>query len=107
MAWRAPIPLSLSKTGRSMYFLGGSILHLEWGEHMDVKKPDLTREYDRSKLRNWMTNARRHGREDLYQDAFRQLCRLEGRDLEDPLAADFAAVMRALEEALTQEAGRT
>src|SRR3954452_11954980 len=54
-----------------------------------------------------MTNAKRLGRNDVYQDAFRQLCRVEGRDLSDPLAAEFAAVMRALEEVLTQEAGKT
>ena len=31
----------------------------------------------------------------------------EGRNIEDPLEAEFAAVMRALEEALTEESGRT
>jgi hypothetical protein len=72
-----------------------------------AKKPDLTNEWDKGRLRNWMANARRNGREDVYQDAFRQLCRIEGRDLDDPLSAEFAAVMSALEEALTQEAGKT
>lgn len=42
-----------------------------------------------------------------YRDAFRQLCRVEGRDLSDPLEAEFSVVMRALEEALTEEAGKT
>jgi hypothetical protein len=74
---------------------------------MEAKTPDLASEWDKDKLRNWMANARRLGREDVYQEAFRQLCRIEGRDLTDPLAAEFAGVMRALEQALTEEAGKT
>lgn len=74
---------------------------------MVASKPDLSNEWDRDKLRNWLANARRLGREDVYRDAFRQLCRVEGRNLDDPLDAEFAAVMRALEEALTEEAGKT
>jgi hypothetical protein len=74
---------------------------------MTDKTPDLTNEWDEGKLRNWMVNAKRLGRDDIYQAAFRQLCRIEGRDLDDPLGAEFAGVMRALEEALTEEAGKT
>jgi hypothetical protein len=69
--------------------------------------PELTNEWDEDKLRNWMANAKRLGRDDIYRAAFRQLCRIERRDFHDPLAAEFAGVMRALEEALTQEAGKT
>jgi hypothetical protein len=69
--------------------------------------PDLSNEWDKEKLRNWMANAKRLGRDDVYQSAFRQLCRAEGRNINDPLEAEFAAVMRALEEALTEESGRT
>jgi hypothetical protein len=58
--------------------------------------PDLTSEWDKEKLRNWMANAKRLGRDDVYQAAFRQLCRVEGRNIEDPLEAEFAIVMRAL-----------
>ena len=54
-----------------------------------------------------MNNAKRLGRHDVYQIALRQLCRVEGRNIDDPLEAEFAIVMRALEEALTEEAGRT
>jgi hypothetical protein len=54
-----------------------------------------------------MKNAKRLGRDDVYEIAFRQLCRVEGRDINDPLEADFAMVMRALEEALTAEAGKS
>lgn len=74
---------------------------------MGAKAPDLSEEWDQQTLRNWMANARRLGRDDVYQAALRQLCRIEGRDIDDPLAADFAAVMRALEEALSEQNGRT
>jgi hypothetical protein len=69
--------------------------------------PDLKDEWNRDKLRNWMKNAKRLGRDDIYQMALRQLCKVEGRNIEDPLEADFATVMRALDEALTAEAGKT
>ncbi|UGY27321.1 hypothetical protein HU675_0011480 [Bradyrhizobium septentrionale] len=67
----------------------------------------ISDEWDKQKLRNFMENARRHSRSDIYEAAFRQLCRVEGRNIDDPLEAEFAAVMRALEEALTEEAGKT
>jgi hypothetical protein len=72
-----------------------------------MQAPDLSNEWDRDKLRNWMANARRHEREDIYREAFKQLCRIEGRNIDDPLESEFAVVMRALEEALTEEAGKT
>ncbi len=74
---------------------------------MAATKPDLSNVWDKDKLRNWMANARRLGREDVYQEAFRQLCRIEGRNIDDPLESEFASVMRALEEALTEESGKT
>ena len=40
-------------------------------------------------------------------DAVRQIARIEGQNIDDPLEADFAIVMRALEEALTAESGQT
>ncbi|MEH2709851.1 hypothetical protein ABIF21_004160 [Bradyrhizobium elkanii] len=67
----------------------------------------ISDEWDKQKLRNFMENARRHSRSDIYEAAFRQLCRVEGRNIDDPLEAEFATVMRALEEALTEEAGKT
>ena len=70
-------------------------------------KPDLSNEWDKGKLRNWMANAKRLGRDDVYQGALRQLRHFEGRNIDDPLEAEFASVMRALEEALTEESGRT
>jgi hypothetical protein len=74
---------------------------------MTNAKLDLSSEWDKDKLKTWMANARRLGREDVYQLAFRQLCRAEGRNIDDPLEADFASVMRALEQALTEESGKT
>jgi hypothetical protein len=74
---------------------------------MAVAVPDLSNEWDKGKLRNWMSNAKRHNRDDIYQAAFRQLCRIEGRNIDDPLESEFAVVMRALEEALSEESGTT
>jgi hypothetical protein len=69
--------------------------------------PHLSNEWDSDRLRNWMKNAKRLRRNDVYQVALRQLCRVEGRNIDDPLESEFATVMRALEEALTEEAGKT
>ncbi len=74
---------------------------------MAIAVPDLSNEWDKEKLRNWIVNAKRHKRDDIYQAAFRQLCRIEGRNIDDPLEAEFAIVMRALEEALSEESGKT
>ena len=46
-------------------------------------------------FRDLMTNAKRLGRDDVYQDAFRQLCGAEGRNIADPLESEFANVMSA------------
>jgi hypothetical protein len=74
---------------------------------MNTPIPDLSNEWDRDKRKNWMKNSKRLGRDDVYQIAFRQLCRVEGRNIDDPLEAEFAMVMRALEQAMTEEAGKT
>ena len=71
------------------------------------KIPDVSNEWDKAKLRTLMENARRLKRDDVYKLALRQLCRAEGRNIEDPLEAQFEIVMRALEEALTEQSGRT
>jgi len=75
--------------------------------YSSIPAPDLSNEWDRDKLRNWMKNAKRLGRDDIYQAAFKQLCRVEGRNIDDPLESEFAVVMRALEEAMSEEAGKT
>jgi len=69
--------------------------------------PDVSNEWDKDKLRTLMANAKRLGRKDVDDLAFRQLCRVEGRKFDDPLESEFASVMRALEEALTDERGKT
>ena len=74
---------------------------------MSTLVPDLSNEWNKDKLRNWMANAKRLGRDDVYRGALTQLCRVEGRNIDDPLESDFAVVMRALEEAMTAEAGKT
>ena len=54
----------------------------------------LDNKWERQKLRNWMAKAKRLGRDDVYRAALRQLCRVEGRNIDDPLESDFAIVMR-------------
>ncbi len=72
-----------------------------------ARKQDVSEEWDQDKLRTIMKNAKRLARADAFQDAFRQLCRSQGRNIDDPLDADFAGVMMALEEALSEETGAT
>lgn len=78
---------------------------LETWEEM-MKKP--ASEYtDQSSLRTLMRNAKRLGRDDVWQQAFRRLCELEGLNQTDPLHRDFYATLRAYEELLTEKNGRT
>jgi hypothetical protein len=74
---------------------------------LNIKKLDLSIEWDATKLRNLMANAKKLGRDDVYFDAVRQIARIEGQNIADPLEADFAITMKALEEALTAESGQT
>ncbi|MGD0764062.1 MAG: hypothetical protein ABR929_12895 [Roseiarcus sp.] len=68
----------------------------------------LISEYtDRSELRGLMFNARRLKRDDIWQEAFRRLCALEGLDQTDPLHRDFYQTLAAYEELLTEKNGRT
>ena len=62
---------------------------------------------DQTALRNLMENAKRHKRDDIWQQAFRRLCELEGQNQSDPLDRDFYATLRAYEELLTRKNGRT
>jgi hypothetical protein len=54
-----------------------------------------------------MFNARRLKRDDIWQEAFRRLCALEGLDQTDPLHRDFYQTLAAYEELLTEKNGRT
>lgn len=62
---------------------------------------------DPSSLRALMSNARRLNREDIYWEAFRRLCSIEGQGSNSPLERDFYHVLNAYEELLTQKNGRT
>jgi hypothetical protein len=54
-----------------------------------------------------MDNAQRLGRHDVYWQAFKRLCEIEGASYDDPLHRDFYRVLAAYEELLTQKHGRT
>jgi len=58
---------------------------------------------------NLMANARRMGREDVYQLAFARKCELEGArhdDPEDPLVKEFWMMIAAYEQLLSDKNGR-
>lgn len=58
---------------------------------------------DPEHLRTLMQNAKRMGREDIWREAFDQLCSLEGADKEDPLERAFYRTLAAYELLLTQK----
>jgi hypothetical protein len=62
---------------------------------------------DRTLLRNLMANAKRLKRDDIWREAFRQLCSLDGIDQTDPLHRDFYQTLAAYEQLLTEKNGRT
>jgi hypothetical protein len=72
-----------------------------------ASKFDSTNAWNQEKLLKEMATAKRLGRDDLYVDAFRQLCRAAGRDNDDPLDAEFASVLMALEEVFADKAGES
>jgi len=57
-------------------------------------------------LRTLMTNAKRLGRDDVWRDAFRRLCVLEGADQTDPLHRDFYEMLAAYEHFLSERNAR-
>lgn len=67
----------------------------------------ITRCDDPSRLREGMKNAKNQQRMDVYWQAFRRLCELEGRNYDDPLEREFYATLAAYEELLTAKNGRT
>ena len=72
---------------------------------MDPNK--IAQKTDPAGLRSLMANARRLDREDVYWNAFRRLCELEGMDLSDPLERDFYQILNVYEQLLTEKNGRT
>ena len=69
--------------------------------------------YDVSRLstvkdaRAYLDNVKRLGRTDLYADAFRRRCELEGAGHDDPLALDFWRAIAAAEQILREQRGKT
>ncbi|WP_292532497.1 hypothetical protein [Methylocystis sp.] len=62
---------------------------------------------DPTELRNLMDNAKRLNRDDIWRDAFRRLCTLEGMDQSDPRHRDYYETLAAYEQLLTEKNGRT
>ncbi|PNG26411.1 hypothetical protein CR492_08365 [Methylocella silvestris] len=58
-------------------------------------------------MRKMMEDARRRCRDDLWREALRKLCALDGIDLADPLHRSFYETLGAYEQALTEKNGRT
>ena len=54
-----------------------------------------------------MANAKRLKRDDVWWEAFKRLCELEGMGQTDPLHRDFYKMLAAYEELLTEKHGRT
>ena len=72
-----------------------------------MKASKIAKMTDGAGLRTLMSNARRLNREDVYRQAFKRLCSLEGLNLSDPLEREFYDVLNAYEELLTEKNGRT
>lgn len=61
---------------------------------------------DPASLRTLMANAKERGRHDIWREAFRRLCALEGLDQADQLHREFYETLAAYEELLTEKNGR-
>lgn len=61
---------------------------------------------DPAALRTLMINAKRLGRDDIWREAFRKLCSLEGEEQTEPLHRDFYETLAAYEYLLSQKNGR-
>jgi hypothetical protein len=72
---------------------------------MAMKKP-ISGYTDPKDLRVLMANAKRLGYTDVWREAFRRLCELEGLNYDDPLEQDFYTMLTAYEELLTVKNGR-
>lgn len=70
-----------------------------------MKKP-INSYDDKSELTKLMANAKRLGNEQVYNEAFRRRCELEGANIEDPLHARFMEVLGAYEGLLEEKHGR-
>ena len=59
-----------------------------------------------SDLRTLMANAKRLGRDDVWREAFRRFCELEGADQTDPLHRGFFEMLAAYEHLLSERNAR-
>lgn len=57
-------------------------------------------------LRTLMANAKRLGRDDVWREAFRRFCALEGADQADPLDRGFFEMLAAYEQLLSERNAR-
>lgn len=72
----------------------------------DSVKP-ISEYTDTKQLQTLMANAKRQGRDDVYHEAFRRRCELEGVNYDDPLEKEFYATLAAYEQLLAEKNGRT
>ncbi|NYT42440.1 hypothetical protein HZY97_16830 [Sphingomonas sp. R-74633] len=70
-----------------------------------MKKP-ISAFTDKSELTKLMANARRLGNEEIYNQAFRRRCELEGANIDDSLHSRFMEVLAAYEGLLAEKHGR-
>jgi hypothetical protein len=61
---------------------------------------------DPSRLKEGMKNAKARQRMDVYWQAFRRLCEIEGLNYDDPLEREFYSTLTAYEELLSEKNGR-
>lgn len=61
---------------------------------------------DINALQTLMENAKRYGREDVWNEAFRRKCVLQGEGIDDPLSKGFYEMLAAYEELLSQKNGK-
>lgn len=61
---------------------------------------------DVKQLQTLMRNAKRQGRDDIYNEAFRRRCELDGMNYDDPLEREFYITLAAYEELLAEKHGR-
>ena len=66
-------------------------------------KKFIAKATDANKLDSLMENAKKQNENEIYQDAFRRKCELEGRNFNDPLEQRFWEVLAAYEQCLAEK----
>jgi hypothetical protein len=70
-----------------------------------MKRP-ISSYSDKVELSRLMVNAKRLGNDEVYYQAFRRRCEIEGTDIDDPLHSRFMEVLAAYEGLLEEKHGR-